>query len=371
LDKSAAHHRRQKQGAAGALLTTYPGPLTMDQNVLCRARKYLAQLPDAVAGTGGHNATLRAASVLVGGFGLDERTALQLLEEWNAHHCHPAWSRRELLHKIRSAAKSPPAQGIGHLLGTQDLTHRQVRPLSPPEKDIEAPAKWPTRDRARITEVARHGARLVDLIELSPHRPHELDAEHLVDVLFPGNPLLCVSESRSVRAATTLPRESLRGTLATRSFMVPSPMTALNGETQLGKTSVRCLANTGPRRFLVIECDFSTGSQANPSPDAPMITELAADSIGIPDICAAVLHHLGTIAPLALAVHSGGKSIHGWFPTLGQSEERVRRFMRYAVSIGADPATWTPCQFVRLPGGTRDNGVRQHVLFFSPDRLEK
>ncbi len=39
--------------------------------------------------------------------------------------------------------------------------------------------------------------------------------------------------------------------------------------------------------------------------------------------------------------------------------------MRYAVSLGADPATWTRSQFVRLPGGVRDNGKRQPVLFFN------
>ena len=44
--------------------------------------------------------------------------------------------------------------------------------------------------------------------------------------------------------------------------------------------------------------------------------------------------------------------------------------MRYAVSLGADPATWTRSQFVRMPEGRRDNGQRQTAYFFNPKPLE-
>jgi hypothetical protein len=36
-----------------------------------------------------------------------------------------------------------------------------------------------------------------------------------------------------------------------------------------------------------------------------------------------------------------------------KDEETARELMGYAVSLGADPATWTRCQLVRLPGGRR------------------
>jgi len=51
----------------------------------------------------------------------------------------------------------------------------------------------------------------------------------------------------------------------------------------------------------------------------------------------------------------------------GQPEERLHRFMRYAVSLGADRATWTRSQFVRMPDGTRDNCKAQTVYFFNPE----
>jgi hypothetical protein len=44
--------------------------------------------------------------------------------------------------------------------------------------------------------------------------------------------------------------------------------------------------------------------------------------------------------------------------------------MQYAVSLGADRATWTRSQFVRMPDGARGNGERQTVFFFNPGVLK-
>jgi hypothetical protein len=88
-------------------------------------------------------------------------------------------------------------------------------------------------------------------------------------------------------------------------------------------------------------------------------------------MCAALLAHLSKFAPLALVVHSGGKSLHGWFPCPGVAEHHLHTFMAYACELGADPRTWTTSQFVRMPDGLRyDHGQpprRQHVCFFNPD----
>jgi hypothetical protein len=124
-------------------------------------------------------------------------------------------------------------------------------------------------------------------------------------------------------------------------------MSAKTGLTRDGKESQRSLCNTGPRRFLVVELDAGTV-----------------------DDHAAILRHLSWHAPLTLVVHSGGKSLHGWFFCAGQPEERLLRFMRYAVSLGADPATWTRSQLVRVPDGTRDNGKRQAVYLFKPEVIK-
>ena len=192
--------------------------------------------------------------------------------------------------------------------------------------------------------IAATGVGLVDLWEMSPVRFEDNDShcEETVDTLFPGNPLLCCGKSSFDFA--TRSREEWRGQLTQLQLIVPSPMLARTGRTQDGKESEHSLENTGPRRFLVIEQDAGTVDEQT-----------------------AILVHLATHrAPLALAVHSGSKSLHGWFFCAGQCENKLHEFMRYAVTLGADRATWVRSQFVRMPDGTRDNGSRQVVYFFNP-----
>jgi len=209
-----------------------------------------------------------------------------------------------------------------------------------------APA-WPHVNAEQRESVTATGLGLVDLWEASPVRftDDESHAEEIIDRLFPDNPLLCIGKSNSQFA--TRQRESWRGRLEDMSLIVPSPMSARTGHTQEGKESEHTLENTGARRFLVIEQDSGNSDEQS-----------------------AVLLHLAARAPLAIAVHSGSKSIHGWFYAAGQSEERLRVFMCYAVSLGADPATWTRSQFVRLPGGTREDSNPQVVYFFNPKILK-
>jgi hypothetical protein len=206
-----------------------------------------------------------------------------------------------------------------------------------------ASKKWPDVNHEQREAVIATGIGLVDLWEVSPIRfdDGEQHTEAIIDRLFPGNPLLCVGMSNSNFA--TAPREIFRGALHNFPLIVPNPMTARTGRTQAGHLSAHSLANTGPRWHLVIEQD--------------------AGSI---DEQAAIIAHLAEIAPLVLVLSSGGKSLHAWFFCAGQPEDKLYRFMRRAVALGADTATWTRSQFVRMPDGTRDNGRRQTVFFFNP-----
>lgn len=213
-----------------------------------------------------------------------------------------------------------------------------------PAVGVTAPA-WPAVNQEQREAVIHTGEGLVDLWEVSPVRLEDNDGhtEEIIDRLFPGNPLLCVG--RSNWNFETRSRETLRGCLAELQLIVPSPMSARTGHTQEGEESEHTLDNTGPRRFLVIEQDDGNADEQS----------------------AVLLHLAETRAPLVLAVHSGSKSIHGWFWASGQPEDKLRRHMLYAVSLGADRATWSRSQFVRMPGGTRDNGNPQTVYFFDPE----
>jgi hypothetical protein len=116
-------------------------------------------------------------------------------------------------------------------------------------------------------------------------------------------------------------------------------MSAEQGRNKKGRTSRRCEANTGPRRFLIVEFDRASLNQQ-----------------------AALIWHLTNYAPLALVVFSGSRSSHGWFYCEGQPEDKLRRFFDYAVSLGADHHMWTRCQLCRMPDGRRYDGKTGEAL---------
>ncbi len=203
---------------------------------------------------------------------------------------------------------------------------------------------WPAIDHAARNHVIRNGAGLARLIDDSPVKPADVhDAEWFIDALFPPGALICAAETNDT--ARTQHRDAWRGGLNDLQYIVPSPMTAETGINLQGAKSTRCLGNTGPRRYLVIESDTGTADEQ-----------------------AAILLHLAATAPLALALHSGGKSIHGWFYAAGQPEPMLRHFMQRAVRLGADYHTFTRCQLVRMPQGrNHKTGRRQRVLYYAPE----
>jgi hypothetical protein len=229
----------------------------------------------------------------------------------------------------------------------QKIDEAQQKPAGPSFELIEA--------------VANSGNALVDLWEASPIRldSNEPSTDEIIDVLFPGNPLLCCAWSR--RRFDTRARKHWHK-LRDLQFIVPNPMTARRGLTKTKKLSAHALSSTGPRRFLIVEFDFTQGSAG----ETQLLSKLEAQGRDVQDLNAALLLHLAEMAPLALAVFSGGKSLHGWFYCAGVAEENVSRFCRYAAALGADRATWIPSQFARMPDGLRDNGKRQSVYFFNP-----
>ena len=209
-----------------------------------------------------------------------------------------------------------------------------------------------------IEKVVRMGNKLVDLWEASPIRlgSNQANTDEIIDVMFPGTPLLCCGWTRYY--FDTRPRNRWYK-LNDLQFIVPNPMTAQSGTTRTQKISAHTLTNTGPRRFLIVEFDFDSSSSA-------LLKRLAIEACDVRDLCAALLLHLAETAPLAMAVYSGGKSLHGWFYCAGVSQEKLRGFFQYAVSLGADRGNWTPSQFTRMPDGLRDNGRRETVYFFNP-----
>ena len=317
-----------------------------------RAGRYLDALPPALAGSGGHDATFRAACALTHGFALPEDAALGLLLSHYNGRCSPPWTPAELAHKVRSALATPSAKGRGYLLEKDDVP----APVAAP---VDLRPRWPAPDPARIAAALKDGPTALELWQRSPALLDVDDgsnAAEIVAALFTDadnpDPLLCVGNSSREFATRPLSFWTSRRRLADLALIVPAPMSARTGRTKDGRESEHTLENTGSRRFVVVEFDTGTADEH-----------------------AARLWHLGQFAPLALVVHSGEKSLHGWFPVGGAPPEDVERFTRYAASIGADPALFrNRSQFVRLPGGWRETdgpagGCRQSVFYWNPAAL--
>jgi hypothetical protein len=249
---------------------------------------------------------------------------------------------------------------------------------------------WPDPDYSRIDQIVRAGPGLCDLWEASPVRfetpapppvnnppdwsvaagePH---TEEIIDALFPGNPLLCVAHKTGKGDFATRRREVWRGHLSRCALLVPSCMKQRLGKTKKDTLSEHALESVGPRCFQVVEFDISKFFRdgVTLSPWGPYIDVWKAEGISIADACAALALELARSAPLALCLSSGGKSLHSWFPTKSKSEAFLRSFMRRACRCGADPITFNPNQFVRMPDGCRaETGARQSVYFFNPEVL--
>lgn len=257
-------------------------------------------------------------------------------------------SQCEAERTLRPMMTRPPTSA-SEVADAVDAAFREVGIESSPwagVHDYRAPSApaWPkANNEQREAAAAKHGG-LSDLYELSPVRLscEGRHAEEIIDTLFPGNPLLCCG--KSISQFDTLHRNQWQGKLVDQQFIVPSPMVTRFGRRKSdGELSAHTLNNTGARRFIIVEQDSGT-----------------------PDLQAGVLMHLSETAPLALAVTSGGKSVHGWFFCEGRNEDSLRLWFKKAAVLGADPKLWTRSQFARMPDGTRDNGNRQTPIYFNP-----
>jgi hypothetical protein len=199
--------------------------------------------------------------------------------------------------------------------------------------------KWPDLNLTRRREALSNNTGIEELQGISPVK--QTRADQVLPILFPGDPLIWAARSVRPEIGDALPLRQWLPIAGMQQFIVPNPM--ISRDIPCNGKSKRCLTNTGPRVYLVIESDSGTADEQ-----------------------AAILWHLAHFARLAIAVHSGSKSVHGCFYVADRAEEQNRAFMEYAVSLGADPATWVKCQPVRMPGGHRPGKGKQEILFFNP-----
>ena len=325
---------------------------------------WLVDLLDSCPATGGgvHQWIPRVAHYLHGFY--DEETIFPVLKE-KTRTCGRAVPDRE----IKSAIEF--ARANAYRPREEQLSEEQDNKRPKRKSDFSRPLlqkKWPEPDLELITGIVKAGPGLFDLWEQSPVRfeDEHSHTEEIIDVLFPGDPWLCCGFT-SYNFATRR-RQAWRKQLGRQAVIVPSPMLEKLGVTQSGKRSQHTLEQTARRIYLVVEFDFSEFARDGKTETswAPLVREWRTHDIEIADACAALHLHLAVYLPLVCAVHSGGKSLHGWFTAHAVNGAAQLAFMKTAVELGADTVTWCPSQFVRMPGGTRENGKRQVTYYFNP-----
>ena len=343
-------------------------------DLLTRLPQWLCDLLNncPTAGDGVHFWIFRCARHLLAHF--DQVTTFELLKAKAARCGRPAGKlEREILIQIQGALsrrwcpRNPAAfaQAAG-------VPCSQLAPSPAPNFLLPIPRPWPPPDLAAIEQIVSGEILLADLVERSPLKFSDdaSHAEQIIDILFPSDqdfePLLCVGKSK-YRFATRR-RHVWRGHLARLPLIVPNPMLDYFGPTQDGHPSQHSLANTARRIYLVVEFDFAEFGRDGKTPScwAPLVRAWRERDLTVTDACAALHLHLAERLALVCCVHSGGKSLHGWFRAFDRSKGELRHFMEYAVRLGADRATWTESQFVRIPDGLRENGKRQRCLYLNP-----
>lgn len=114
-----------------------------------RARRYIAKMPPAISGSGGHNQTYAVARTLYNDFALERSDAWTLLSDYNLR-CEPPWDEKDLAHKLDSAIKAGGERGRL----AKARTARRVA-----TQTLEAGTKVRAADRNNFGEVTQdHGA---------------------------------------------------------------------------------------------------------------------------------------------------------------------------------------------------------------------
>ena len=312
-------------------------------NTLERARGYLAKLPVAVSGQGGHRATFRAACVLVHGFALGADEALAVLREWN-RGCQPPWSESELRHKVGSAMSSVGGRAAGYLLGGEKFPFRVIEERSVRTcAVVNAPREKPRFREETLKRIAAllHGVDEQFVKVRSPLSPEgRTPAWFLMQLYRAGESVLVFDDFKS-QGRHVCQMDDQQGGVECLDHLVngcPDGVWFLcnpvDGEfhpnPRLGnKRSRRSEESVTAWRYLVLESDV-----------AEPVDWLAA-LVQMPLRIAAIYT-------------SGGQSIHALVRLDATSkadwDARARRLKPLMTVLGADPAAITAVRLTRLPG---------------------
>jgi RecA-family ATPase len=288
------------------------------------ARAYLAKLPPAVAGQGGHPATYRAASILAHGFELGWDDAWTLLQEWNKTHCSPAWSDKDLRHKLNDAFVKPHERPKGWLGGRERTVGSNGRLMFDPK---------------RVAEIAFGAV--------------PLTTSDLLLAAFKDEDIVCIThEAGQTEDGRFFPAS--KGNFLTRAewikrFFGPD-----------GKTIFTGLEAGAWIRINPFKADDFSGTDGSVASYRNVLVEFDKKA---KDEQIAIFQQSNL--PITALIDSGGKSVHAWVrvdaETKEQWEERRNTVYDFLADHEPDPQNKNPSRWSRL-GGVMRGDKEQKIL---------
>jgi len=316
-------------------------------NHLERVRAYIAKMPGAISGAGGHDQTFAVACALVK-FGLSPDDAWPLLLEYN-QRCQPQWNERELRHKLDDAFNRASARNDFNSRASHFSLDRKPKVKIDPATALENFLRGFQCDE-------------VDLWEASPVRPPDdwtRDAIALLETLYlPGEKinfitayLLDGDKARPIGIGETCERD----TMIAR-WRKQMPRSDAGGWLRMNPTDGQGVAdvNVTAFRFALIECDAIPFEL-----QMPMLAKLPL--------------------PVAAILGSGGRSLHAWVRIDASNADEFRndvsRMLALLAKLGVDTANKNPARMSRLPGVMRRIGAhgdgRQRLYYLNPQPKQK
>jgi hypothetical protein len=343
-------------------------------NLDTRIRAYLEKLPEAISGSGGHVATLKAANALVIGFGLSIDEAQPYLDAYN-QRCQPPWLTRELNHKLSEAVANKCGLTFGWLLD-ESLPESAPKPVpaySPPPAQLTREEKKNRSEQAVINKLGGWRADPVELWEASPVRllkdfeddarlviywlsesqdlvnvnfDYRLKPDGRVDIVGPGL-TLTASEWNEYLSLYPMPCG------AAGCWWRANPVLAREGS---GRDGSFTDADVARFRYHLFEID-----------SLPLDLQLSFFS--------------RIRVPIAMISDSGGKSLHALVKSFARTLAEYQAEASYLLdelfaTYGVDTKNKNPSRYSRLPGGARKIGARalapgetearQKILYLNP-----
>ncbi|HYG22740.1 MAG TPA: AAA family ATPase [Verrucomicrobiae bacterium] len=308
--------------------------------VIEQAQRYLNAIPSAVSGDGGHNQTFAVAMALIEGFALSPSDARPLMAEYSAR-CSPAWSEREIEHKLADAERRADPAKRGKLI-RNGVRYKMSRAVPPPTaRPTAAPTPAKKAPRYEVSDAA----------ELPDPMPD--GARQFLRAAFQPSEGIRIAIARTGDEGREIPRDA---------------GVTLSREEWLRKLDAH---KGNPNGFLKTSDKNGIFVSVNPmkiggSKDADVTAFrhalLEFDEISREEQYSIILQ---SRIPCTAIISSGKKSIHAWVKVDAKDrrefDDRVKALYAHFADYKPDEKNKNPSRFSRLPFCER-GAARQELL---------